>query len=88
MVCSSVLWQELAVAEPERAGVANVGPARRSETSIVVSVALMLDGVAAQAVGDSEQPAARLRGIFVARPGLAGTGRGGRHCEQRRHHSA
>ena len=66
---SSVLWQELAVAEPERAGV-------------------MLDGVAAQAVGDGEQLAARLRGIFLARPGLAGTGRGGCHCEQRRHHSA
>ncbi len=45
---------ELAVAEPERAGVADVGPSRRSETSIAVSVALMLDGVAAQAVGDGQ----------------------------------
>lgn len=46
----------------------------------------MLDGVAAQAVGDGEQPAARLRGIFVAWQGLAGPGRGGCHREQRRHY--
>jgi predicted CxxxxCH...CXXCH cytochrome family protein len=78
---------ELAVAEPERAGVADVGQ-RRSETSIAVSVALMLGGMAAQAVGVGERPAVRLRGIFVAARAWPVPGAAAATCEQRRHDSA
>lgn len=35
-------------------GSRDVGPSRRSETSIAVSVAFTLDGVAAQAAGDGQ----------------------------------
>ncbi len=74
---------EPTTAEPACAGFADVSQCglRPPDDSTAVSVVSMRGGMAAQAVGDGQQPAARMRRIFSARgfptswPGRSGPGR-------------